>query len=175
MRIVDEAGAECVPGQVGEIVGRGPITMPGYLNRPDLTAQALRDGWLYTGDLGYVDEEGYLYLVDRKKDMIDSGGVKVYSKDIEEIAVQHPAVREVAVFGIPHDKWGETPIAAVVLRPGSAGSAEDLRDWINSRVAARYQRVDRVVIMDDFPRNAAGKTLKREMREPYWAGRSAKI
>ena len=175
MRIVDEAGAECAAGQVGEIVGRGPITMPGYLNRPDLTAQALRDGWLYTGDLGYVDEEGYLYLVDRKKDMIDSGGVKVYPKDVEEIAAQHPAVREVAVFGIPHDKWGETPIAAVVLRASAAVSAEELRDWINGRVAARYQRVDRVVIMDDFPRNAAGKTLKREMREPYWAGRTGKI
>ena len=175
MRIVDEAGAECAPGQVGEIVGRGPITMPGYLSRPDLTAQALRDGWLYTGDLGYVDDEGYLYLVDRKKDMIDSGGVKVYPKDIEEIAVQHPAVREVAVFGIPHDKWGETPIAAVVLRTGNASTADELLEWINSRVAARYQRVERVVIMDDFPRNAAGKTLKREMREPYWAGRPRKI
>ena len=175
MRIVDEAGAECAPGQVGEIVGRGPITMPGYLNRPDLNAQTLRDGWLYSGDLGYVDDEGYLYLVDRKKDMIDSGGMKVYPKDVEEIAAQHPAVREVAVFGIPHEKWGETPIAAVVLRGSAAASAEELRDWNNDRVAARYQRVDRVVIMDDFPRNAAGKTLKREMREPYWAGRTGKI
>ncbi|HXX85608.1 MAG TPA: AMP-binding protein [Casimicrobiaceae bacterium] len=175
MRIIDEAGTECAAGQVGEIVGRGPITMPGYLNRPELTAQTLRDGWLYTGDLGYVDDDGYLYLVDRKKDMIDSGGVKVYPKDIEEIAVQHPAVREVAVFGIPHDKWGETPIAAVVLSSRNASTAVELCDWINARVAARYQRVDRVVIMDDFPRNAAGKTLKREMREPYWTGRSAKI
>ena len=175
MRIVDETGAECAPRQVGEIVGRGPITMPGYLNRPDLNAQTLREGWLYSGDLGYVDEEGYLYLVDRKKDMIDSGGMKVYPKDVEEVAAQHPAVREVAVFGIPHDKWGETPIAAVLLRTSTAASAEELRDWINGRVAARYQRVDRVVIMDDFPRNAAGKTLKREMREPYWAGRSGKI
>ena len=175
MRIVDEAGGECATGEVGEIVGRGPITTPGYLDRSDLTAEALRDGWLYTGDLGYVDEEGYLYLVDRKKDMIDSGGVKVYPKDIEEIAVRHPAVREVAVFGIPHDKWGETPIAAVVLRAGASCTAEALREWINARVAARYQRLERVVLMDDFPRNAAGKTLKREMREPYWAGRAIRI
>jgi len=107
--------------------------------------------------------------------MNDSGGVKVYPKDVEEIAAQHPAVREVAVFGIPHDKWGETPVAAVVLRASATASAEELRDWINGRVAARYQRVDRVVIMDDFPRNAAGKTLKREMREPYWAGCTRKI
>jgi long-chain acyl-CoA synthetase len=175
MRIVDEEGRDCAPGQVGEIVGRGPITMAGYVNRDDLTAQTIRNGWVHTGDLGYVDNEGYLYLVDRKKDMIDSGGVKVYPKDIEEIAVQHAAVHEVAVFGIPHDKWGETPVAAVVLRAGANASAEELRDWINSRVAARYQRVDRVVIMADFPRNAAGKTLKREMREPYWAGREQKI
>ena len=90
--------------------------MPGYYNRPEETERTLRDGWLYTGDLGYVDDDGFLYLVDRKKDMIDSGGVKVYPKDIEEIAARHPAVLEVAVFGIPHDKWGETPVAAVVLR-----------------------------------------------------------
>jgi acyl-CoA synthetase (AMP-forming)/AMP-acid ligase II len=175
LRIVDESGAECRPGEVGEIAGRGPITMPGYLNRPDLTGQALRDGWLFTGDLGYLDEEGFLYLVDRKKDMIDSGGVKVYPKDIEEIVARHPAVREVAVFGIPHDKWGETPVAAVVLHVTGAASADDLRDWINARVAARYQRVDRVVIMEDFPRSAAGKTLKRELRDPYWRGRERKI
>jgi long-chain acyl-CoA synthetase len=175
MRIVDEEGRDCPPGQVGEIVGRGPITMAGYVNRDDLTAQTIRNGWVHTGDLGRVEDEGYLYLVDRKKDMIDSGGVKVYPKDIEEIAVQHAAVHEVAVFGIPHDKWGETPMAAVVLRAGANASAEELRDWINSRVAARYQRVERVVIMADFPRNAAGKTLKREMREPYWPGREQKI
>jgi long-chain acyl-CoA synthetase len=175
MRIVDEQGRDCAPGQVGEIVGRGPITMAGYVNRNDLTAQTIRNGWVHTGDLGHVDDEGYLYLVDRKKDMIDSGGVKVYPKDIEEIAVQHAAVHEVAVFGIPHEKWGETPMAAVVLRAGANTSAEELRDWINARVAARYQRVERVVIMNDFPRNAAGKTLKREMREPYWTGREQKI
>jgi long-chain acyl-CoA synthetase len=173
--IVDEHGASCATGEIGEIVGRGPITMAGYLDRPDLSAQALRDGWLYTGDLGYVDDEGFLYLVDRKKDMIDSGGVKVYPKDIEEIAAQHPAVREVAVFGVPHDKWGETPVAAVVLRRENAATAEELRDWINARVAARYQRVDRVVVMPDFPRSAAGKTLKRELREPYWQGRTHRI
>jgi acyl-CoA synthetase (AMP-forming)/AMP-acid ligase II len=122
-----------------------------------------------------VDEEGYLYLVDRKKDMIDSGGMKVYPKDIEEIAVCHPAVQEVAVFGIPHDKWGETPLAAIVLHAGASATCEELRDWINARVAARYQRVDRVAIVESFPRNAAGKTLKREMREPYWRGREQKI
>jgi acyl-CoA synthetase (AMP-forming)/AMP-acid ligase II len=171
IRILDEQGAEAPAGSVGEIVGRGPITMPGYLGRDAETRAALRDGWLHSGDLGYVDEDGFLYLVDRKKDMIDSGGIKVYPRDIEEIAARHPAVREVAVFGVPHDKWGETPLAAVVLRTGAAATADELREWINARVAARYQRVERVVRCADFPRNAAGKTLKRELRAPYWKGR----
>lgn len=175
MRIVDEEGHDLPAGGIGEIVGRGPITMPGYYARPEQTAAALRDGWLFTGDLGYVDEEGYLFLVDRKKDMIDSGGVKVYPKDIEEVVAHHPDVREVAVFGIPHEKWGETPVAAVVLKTGTSVTADDLREWINARVAAKFQRVERVVIFDDFPRNAAGKTLKREMRAPFWEGREAKI
>ena len=173
MRIVGEDGRELAAGEVGEIVGRGPITMPGYYNRDELTTQTLAGGWLHTGDLGYVDDDGYLFLVDRKKDMIDSGGVKVYPKDIEEIAAHHPAVREVAVFGIPHDKWGETPVCAVVLR--EAVDADALRDWINARVAAKYQRVDRVIVMQDFPRNAAGKTLKREMRDPFWKGKDRAI
>ena len=175
MRIVGDDGHDLPAGAIGEIVGRGPITMPGYYNRPEETKQALRDGWLYTGDLGYVDEEGFLYLVDRKKDMIDSGGVKVYPKDIEEIAARHPVILEVAVFGIPHDKWGETPVAAVVLRTQGGAGADELRDWINARVAAKYQRVDRVLVLDAFPRNAAGKTLKRELRAPFWAGRVAEI
>ena len=171
MRIVREDGTEAEPREVGEIVGRGPLLMRGYYKRPDLTAQALRDGWLYTGDMGYVDEEGYLYLVDRKKDMIDSGGVKVYPRDVEEIAARHPAIREVAVFGIPDEKWGETPIAAVVLVERGAATADELRDFINARVQARYQRVSRVVIHEEFPRSPAGKTLKRELRKPYWEGR----
>jgi long-chain acyl-CoA synthetase len=175
MRIVDAEGRELPPRQAGEITGRGPIKMQGYYKRPDLTAQALRDGWVYTGDIGYTDEDGYLYLVDRKKDMIDSGGMKVYPRDVEEVAAHHPSIREVAVFGVPHDKWGETPLAAVILRAGATATADELREWINARVSARYQRVSTVVILDDFPRSAAGKTLKREMREPYWAGREKKL
>ncbi len=175
MRIVGDDGAECPPREIGEICGRGPFLMSGYYKRPDLTAQAVRNGWLHSGDMGYVDEEGYLYLVDRKKDMIDSGGVKVYPKDLEEIAARHPEILEVAVFGIPHEKWGETPIAAVVLRPGARAGAAELRDWINERVAARYQRLSEVVVMESFPRSAAGKVLKREMREPYWKDRQRTI
>jgi long-chain acyl-CoA synthetase len=144
--------------------------MGGYYGRPDLTAEAIRDGWLFTGDLGYTDGEGYLYLVDRKKDMIDSGGVKVYPKDVEEVAARHPAVSEVAVFGVAHEKWGETPVAAVdPATPTRRSPPTELRDWINERVGARYQRLHALQIMDDFPRNAAGKTLKREMRDAYQA------
>lgn len=175
MRILNGEGKEAAPREVGEIVGRGPILMPGYYKRPDLTQETIIDGWLHSGDLGYVAEDGFLYLVDRQKDMIISGGVNVYPKDIEEVIVQHPAVREAAVFGIPSEKWGETPLAAVILRQPGLISPENLRDWINERVEARFQRVHAVVLMEDFPRNVAGKTLKRVMREPYWAGRDTKI
>ena len=143
--------------------------MTGYFGRPDLTAQTIRDGWLFTGDIGYVDEEGYLYLVDRKKDMIDSGGVKVYPKDIEEIAARHPAVREVAVFGVPHEKWGETPVAAVILRSAARCHRRGAARLDQRAGRARYQRVHDVEIRDDFPRNAAGKTLKRELRDCWRA------
>ena len=175
VRIVGDDGRDLPPGEPGEIVGRGPLVMQGYWGKPELTAQTLRDGWVYSGDIGHLDDEGYLYLVDRKKDMIDSGGVKVYPRDIEDIAALHPAIADVAVFGIPHETRGETPLAAVVLKVGADATAAELRDWINERVAARYQRVQEVVILSDFPRSAAGKTLKRELREPWWAGRATKI
>ena len=175
MKIMDGQGKGVPPDQVGEICGRGPMLTPGYYKRPDLTEQAIVDGWLHSGDLGYMDEDGYLYLVDRKKDMILSGGVNVYPKDIEEIIVGHPAVREVAVFGVPHDKWGETPLATVVLIEPEAATAQELKEWINERVEAKFQRVQDVVIMEDFPRNVAGKTLKRVMREPYWKDRESQV
>jgi long-chain acyl-CoA synthetase len=167
MRIIDSNGREVPPGEVGEITGRSPMMMPGYYRRPDLTAQAIVDGWLHTGDMGFADEDGFLHLVDRKKDLIISGGVNVYPKDIEEIAVQHPAVREVAVFGVPSEKWGECPVAAVILKAPGEVEAEELRAWINSRVAARYQQVHEVILSDDFPRSTAGKTLKRVLREQH--------
>jgi acyl-CoA synthetase (AMP-forming)/AMP-acid ligase II len=175
MKIINSHGREAAVGEVGEIVGYSPALMTGYYKQPELTAQTVVDGWLHSGDLGYVDSDGFLYLVDRKKDLIISGGVNVFPKDIEEIIVQHPAVREVAVFGVPSEKWGETPVAAVILhRPGEI-TEEELGRWINERVDGKHQRVQAVVFMEDFPRSTAGKTLKREMREPYWAGRAARI
>ena len=166
MRILGEDGRELPPGEIGEICGRGPLMMAGYHKRPDLTAKAIVAGWLHSGDLGYIDEDGYLFLVDRKKDMIISGGVNVYPRDIEEVAVQHPAVVEAAVFGVPDPRWGETPVAAVILRDRSAG-AQDLVDWINTRVAAKFQRVSDVMVVETFPRNVAGKTMKRVLQEQH--------
>ncbi len=175
MRIVDEDGVDLPPREIGEIIGRSPQLMSGYYKRPDMTAQAVRDGWLYSGDLGYVDEDGFLYLVDRQKDMIISGGVNVYPRDIEEVVVQHPAVQEAAVFGIPSDKWGETPLAAVILKQGASVTKAALKEWINQRVGARYQQIDRVIFREEFPRSAAGKTLKRVMRQPFWADKDSNI
>lgn len=169
MRIVDSEGNDAPPNTIGEIVGRGPIMMEGYYQRPDLTEKAVINGWLHSGDVGYIDEDGFLYLSDRKKDMIKSGGVSVYPRDIEEVIVQHPAVQEAAVFGIPHEKWGETPIAAIVLAPDHAGGMplEELKVWINQNVGAKFQRISDLVVFEEFPRNAAGKTLKRSIQEIY--------
>jgi acyl-CoA synthetase (AMP-forming)/AMP-acid ligase II len=167
MRILDENGAEQPVNTVGEIVGRGPILMKGYHGRPDLTANAIVDGWLRSGDLGYVDADGYLFLVDRKKELIKSGGVSVYPRDIEEVITTHPNVSDVAVFGVPHPRWGETPVAAVVLSASTDIAAEELKNWVNARVSAKYQRIADVIVLPRFPRNAAGKTLKRVIREEY--------
>ena len=117
--------------------------------------------------MGYLDEEGFLFLVDRLKDMIISGGVNIYPKDIEEIIIKHPAIAEVSVFGVPDKKWGETPIAAVIFHQSKKVSKQELISWTNNRVNAKFQRITDVKIFDSFPRNVAGKTLKREMRESY--------
>lgn len=169
MRILDGSGHECPAGEVGEICGRGPILMQGYYKRPDLTEKAIVDGWLHSGDLGYVDDEGFLFLVDRMKDMIISGGVNVYPKDIEEVIVQHPDVSDAAVFGVADAKWGETPVAAVIPNADAVLEEQELLYWVNERVGAKFQRLSGIAIVDDFPRNVAGKTLKRELRDAYLA------
>ena len=171
MRIVGEDGADLEPGEIGEIVGRGPILSSGYYGQPELTAETFRDGWLFSGDLGYVDDDGFLYLAGRKKELIISGGVNVYPQDIEEIAITHAQVLEAAVFGIDSDKWGETPIAALVLQPGAEASADELREWVNERVEARFQKLSDVMIVAKMPRNVAGKTVKQDLKEIYLANR----
>ena len=169
IRIVNDDGEDLGPGEIGEIVGRGPILSSGYYKQPELTNEAFRDGWLYSGDLGYLDESGFLYLAGRKKELIISGGVNVYPQDIEEIAAAHELVLEVAVFGVESEKWGETPVAAVVLQTEAALDANTLMEWINNRVEARFQKISAVVIVDQMPRNVAGKTLKNVLKENYLA------
>jgi long-chain acyl-CoA synthetase len=167
--IMDEDGNKLALGEIGEIVGTGPTLMTGYYNNPEATEKAFYQGsWVKTGDLGYMDEEGFLYLVDRKKDMIISGGVNVYPKDIEEVLAEHPSVSESAVFAVPHEKWGEVPCAHITLKEGSESSEDALLQWVNERVSAKYQRLHGLKVVAEFPRSAAGKILKRTIREAYW-------
>lgn len=169
IRIVNDRGEDLGAGEIGEIVGRGPILSSGYYRQAELTGETFRDGWLYSGDLGYLDESGFLYLAGRKKELIISGGVNVYPQDIEEVATAHELVLEVAVFGVESAKWGETPVAAVVLQPEADIDANALMEWINERVEARFQKISVVVIVDQMPRNVAGKTLKNVLKENYLA------
>jgi long-chain acyl-CoA synthetase len=165
MKVVDEEGNDLPTGQVGEIVIRGHNVMKGYWNRPDATAEAIRDGWFHTGDMAKVDEDGYFFIVDRKKDMIIRGGYNVYPREIEEVLYEHPAVREVAVVGIPHDELGEEVGAAVALKDGEKATPDDLRDYVKNQVAA-YKYPRQVWFVDDLPKGPTGKILKREIERP---------
>ena len=167
LKIVDDKGTELKTGTIGEIVGRGPLLMKEYYKNPMQTTAAMQDGWLFTGDLGYVDADGFLWLTGRKKDLIISGGVNVYPSDIEEVVIRHPAVKDVAVFGVPHAEWGETPVAAVVLNEGNAATHTEIKSWANENLEARYQKIFKVIVLDELPRNVAGKILKRELRDKY--------
>jgi long-chain acyl-CoA synthetase len=165
MKVVGEDGADLGIGEVGEIVIRGHNVMKGYWRRPDATAGALRDGWFLTGDLGRVDEEGYFFIVDRKKDMVIRGGYNVYPREIEEVLYEHPAVREAAVIGVPHTELGEEVGAAIVLAPGAAAEEADIVEYVKGQVAAyKYPRV--VWFVDELPKGATGKILKREIQAP---------
>lgn len=176
MRIIDDDGMVLGPGQPGEIVGTGAGMMDGYHNQPDLTTSLIwRDergrSYIRSGDIGQIDEEGFLTILDRKKDMILSGGFNIFPADIEAIIAQHPDVSDVTVIGIPDPRWGETPLALVIPLPGAAPDPEELRAFANQRLA-KTQRLARVELREDFPRNALGKVLKRQLREPYWSAQS---
>jgi long-chain acyl-CoA synthetase len=165
LRAVDEAGKEVPQGDVGEIAIRGPNVMKGYWQRPEATAEAVRDGWFYTGDLARVDEDGYFFIVDRKKDLIIRGGYNVYPREIEEVLYEHPAVAEAAVIGLPHPALGEEVAAAVALKPGAAISAEDLRAYIKGQVAA-YKYPRHLWLVEALPKGATGKIQKRDIVIP---------
>jgi fatty-acyl-CoA synthase len=163
-RVVREDGSDAAPWEVGELLIAGPTVMAGYWANPDATAEAIRDGWLHTGDLALVDEEGYYKIVDRKKDMIISGGINVYPAEVEIALAGHPDVLEVAVIGVPDERWGERVTACVVARPGSDLDAGALGEFVADLVAD-YKRPKHYVFLDALPRNMAGKILKRELRE----------
>ena len=165
MKVVDENDQEVPVGEVGEIVIRGHNVMKGYWGRPDATAEAIRDGWFHSGDLGRVDEDGYFFIVDRKKDMIIRNGFNVYPREIEEVLYAHPAVLEAAVVGLPHDEYGEEVGAAVSIKEGSDVTAEDLRAYVKDQVAA-YKYPRKVWIIDELPKGPTGKILKREIERP---------
>jgi len=170
MRIIGADDREVARGEVGEIVGRGLGMMAGYHNRPDLDAAMIwRDEagteYLRSGDIGLIDAEGFLHIVDRKKDMILSGGFNIFPADLEAVIGEHPHVQDVTVIGIPHPKWGETPLALVI--PRGEPDADELLAWANTRLA-RTQRLAGLEFRGEFPRNALGKVLKRELRAAYW-------
>lgn len=173
IEVADDDGQPVPQGEVGEVIVRGDNVMAGYWNKPDETATALRDGWYHTGDLGRLDDEGYLFLVDRAKDMIVTGGENVYCSEVEQALMTHPEVLECAVFGVPDERWGEAVAAAVVLR--GPATADELRDHCREHIAG-YKVPKRIDVVDDaLPKSAAGKILKRELREPYWEGRDERV
>jgi long-chain acyl-CoA synthetase len=165
MRLVDDDGNEVGHGEVGEIVMRGPVVMRGYWQRPDETKGTLDDGWLHTGDMAKVDDDGYFHIVDRKKELIIRGGFNVYPREIEEVLYEHPAVREAAVLGVPDESMGEEIGAAVALKEGEDAAADDIRAFVKERVAA-YKYPRRVWFVDDLPKGPTGKILKREIEVP---------
>jgi long-chain acyl-CoA synthetase len=170
LRVVDESGRQVATGRSGEIVTRGTNVTRGYWNDPPDTAAAFRDGMFHTGDVGYQDADGYVYIQDRLKDMIVSGGENVYSGEVEAILYAHPAVREAAVFGIPDPQWGELVTACVVLKPGQTPTVEDLIAHCR-RSLANYKVPRRIEFLDtELPKNGAGKILKRVLRERFWVG-----
>ena len=146
----------------------------GYWEMPDETNAAFVDGWFSTGDLATLDEDGFVYIVDRKKDVIVSGGINVGSLEVEQVIAQHPGVAQVAVIGIPHDRWGEAVHAVVVRRPGTNTDEDEIITWCRDRLAS-FKKPQSVEFVDALPTNANGKLLKRELREPHWKGRSSRV
>lgn len=175
LRIIDEAGNPLPPNTVGEVATRSVSNMAGYWRLPEATASTVaEDGWLRTGDAGYLDEDGYLFIHDRVKDMIISGAENIYPAEVESAVYGHPQVAEVAVIGVPDDKWGEAVKAIVVAKPGEAPSPEDIIAFARSRIAA-FKAPKTIDFIEALPRNASGKILRRELREPYWAGRERRV
>jgi long-chain acyl-CoA synthetase len=168
LQVVDESGLPVGVGQHGELMVRGANVMRGYWNNPEETKLAFRNGMFRTGDIGFRDDDGYFFILDRLKDMIVTGGENVYSGEVEAIIYQHPAVKEAAVFGIPDPQWGEIVMACVVLKPGQVLSANELIAYCR-RSLANYKVPRRIEFLEtELPKNGSGKILKRQLRERFW-------
>ncbi|MHA1251164.1 MAG: class I adenylate-forming enzyme family protein [Candidatus Helarchaeota archaeon] len=178
LKIVDDKGNELHRGQIGEIVAKTDTMLIEYWNKPDITKETVKNGWVYTGDMGYLDEDGYLFVVDRRKDMIISGGENIYTKEVEDALLTHPAVLECAVIGIPDDKWGEAVHAIVVLKKGYKKgvdiTAEELISHVKDQIA-RYKAPKSIEFKRSLPKSAQGKILKRELRKKYWEGKERSV
>ena len=174
VRVIGEDGSELPRGEVGELIIRSPSNMAGYWNLEDATREALRDGWMHTGDAAYMDEDGYVFIQDRIKDMIITGGENVYPAQVESAIYGHPAVAEVAVIGVPDDTWGEAVKACIVPREGMAVDADAIIEHTRARLAG-FKVPKSVDVIEALPRNASGKILRRELRAPYWEGRERQV
>lgn len=174
VRVVDQDQNDVAPGEVGEVIIRGPNVMKGYWRNPEATAATIRNGWLHSGDAASMDAEGYLFLQDRIKDMIVSGGTNIYPNEIESALMEHPALADVAVIGVPDTKWGEAPLAVCVVRSNAKVDSSELIEFCRTRLGG-YKIPRRYDFIDALPRNASGKVLKRVLREPYWAGQGRAV
>jgi acyl-CoA synthetase (AMP-forming)/AMP-acid ligase II len=174
LAVLDEHFGEVPAGEIGEIVTRGPHVMAGYLNRPADTEEAFRSGWCHTGYMAVIDDEGFVTIVDRRTDMIISGGENIYPKEVEGVILSHPAVQEAAVFGIPDEQWVESVCAAVVVKPGMEISEKDVVDHCRKYLAG-YKKPRVVTFMGALPKNDWGKVMKNALRAPYWQGTGRRI
>jgi len=175
IKIIDKDGRDLPPETVGEVATRSTSNMAGYWKNEEATRETVdADGWLRTGDAGYLDEDGYLYIHDRVKDMIISGAENIYPAEVESAIFGHPSVSDVAIIGVPDERWGEAVKAVVVLKPGAEASETDILRFARERIAA-FKVPKSVDFVDALPRNASGKVLKRTLREPYWAGKDRNV
>ena len=174
LMIVGDSGEEVPLGEVGEIWMRSPTVIKGYLNNPEETGSEFENGWWKSGDLGRMDEEGYIYIVDRKKDVINSGGYNVYAVEVEAVLESHPAVLMSAVVGIPHEEWGESVHAEILLKEGAEAAEEEIKGFCKEKIA-RYKAPKSIVFVDELPISSAGKVLRRKIREKYWEGKERRV
>ena len=174
MRVVDSDDNDVPVGEVGEVIIKSDLNMKGYWNRPEATAEAIKDGWFYSGDVGYFDEEGFLYIHDRVKVMIVSGGENIYPAEVENALLSHPQIADAAVIGIPDDKWGEATKAFIVQTEGDPLDEAEVISFVRTQIAG-YKCPKTVEHISELPRNPSGKILRKDLRAPYWEGKERNV